>query len=171
MKIRSNKDTSKEESKKETENSSKFDNFFKKLASRTSENSEDSSKKFKDKTKKGENLNNNNVIISPFEKFINLDKLKSFKSKKNKIIKSFGLLAGVILISFGIILISNSIIKISDNVIFGEKAMFSVSLILLGVLIIAAVFASSKLLDKSIFKEINKETQAEDLNSKEPKKK
>lgn len=80
-----------------------------------------------------------------------VDKLKA---KKDKFVKYGALLIGVLLIIYGIVLISQSVIKVADNVIFGEKAMYSTFLILLGVLIILAAFAKT-ILNKTFLNKIH----------------
>lgn len=79
------------------------------------------------------------------------DKLKS---KKDKIVKYGALLIGVFLIIYGLVLISSSVTRVADNVIFGEKAMWSTFLILLGVLVILAAFAKT-ILNKTFLNKIH----------------
>lgn len=101
--------------------------------------------------------NSNDQIFPLPNYFLNLvNKFKVIKSEKNKIIIATGTLIGVLLISYGLFLFSTPIEKVSDNVVFGEKAMFSVFLMLMGILILAATFAS-RLLDKTFLQKVFKE--------------
>jgi hypothetical protein len=98
----------------------------------------------------------------------NHDVFKYFKEKKDKIIKFVAAFIGLLLIIIGIILISSSMSRIVDNVVFGERAMFSVFLILIGVLILAAVFAR-KYLNDTLLKNIHTELEVEEEKSKKSK--
>jgi hypothetical protein len=67
----------------------------------------------------------------------------------------------------GIVYLLGSTIRVADNVIFGERAVISAFLILVGVLIIASIFAS-RLLEGSFLKSIHSELEvAEDPDSKD----
>lgn len=103
--------------------------------------------------------------------FLSSDKLKDLKSGNNKLVMGIGIFAGALLIFAGIItLMTNSPEQVADNVIFGERAEFSVFLILAGILVIAGVFAR-KFLDKSFFKGINKEFESHNGTSSNSTKK
>jgi len=86
------------------------------------------------------------------------DSVKRLKTKKNEIIKIIAILVGIILIVFGLIFSLGTVIQVSSNVIFGERAMFSAFLILLGFLILAAVFAR-RLLEVTFLKNIHNELE------------
>lgn len=86
------------------------------------------------------------------------DSVKRLKTKKNEIIKIIATLVGIILIVFGLITSLGAVIQVSSNVIFGERAMFSAFLILLGFLILAAVFAR-RLLEVTFLKNIHNELE------------
>ena len=62
------------------------------------------------------------------------------------------------MILYGLVLISASVIKVADNVIFGEKAMLSTFLILLGVLIIVAAY-SQRILNRTFLNKIHTELE------------
>lgn len=93
--------------------------------------------------------------------FLSSDKLKNIKSGKNKLVMGICLFVGALLIILGVLQMIDSPDKVADNVIFGERAVFSVFLILMGILVIAGVFAR-KFLDKSFFEGINKEIESRD---------
>jgi hypothetical protein len=86
------------------------------------------------------------------------DYLASLKTKKDRIIKVFAILIGGMLILYGLVLISESVTKVADNVIFGEKAMLSTFLILLGVLIIVAAYAQ-RILNRTFLNKIHTELE------------
>ncbi|MDI6724388.1 MAG: hypothetical protein QMD61_07040 [Methanobacterium sp.] len=104
------------------------------------------------------------------EDILKLLKVKDIESGKNKLKIIIGIAAGSILILGGIFFMMGSVETVADNVIFGEKAVFSVFLILLGILIIASVLAQ-KFLNKSFFKGINKEIESDKEASSNPNKK
>jgi hypothetical protein len=89
---------------------------------------------------------------------IGQDYLESIKTKKDRILKVAAILIGGILILYGLILISASVTKVADNVIFGEKAMLSTFLILLGVLIIVAAYAQ-RILNRTFLNKIHTELE------------
>lgn len=93
------------------------------------------------------------------------DGLKTFKLKKDKIVMIVGAPAGIFLIFCGVFLFSAPYQKGFDNVIFGEKAMFSVFLILFGVLILSATLAH-RVVNKTFLKKIDKELEKEGKNNK-----
>lgn len=92
--------------------------------------------------------------ISFTDKFSEHDTVNYLKSHKKRIIKYSALFLSLIFIGAGILLISTSAVKVSDNVIFGERAMLSVFLILIGIMGISTIYAR-KLLSKSFFQKIN----------------
>ena len=89
---------------------------------------------------------------------IGQDYLESIKTKKDRILKVAAILIGGILILYGLVLISESVTKVADNVIFGEKAMLSTFLILLGVLIIVAAYAQ-RILNRTFLNKIHTELE------------
>jgi len=86
------------------------------------------------------------------------DYFVSLKTKKDKIIKVAAILIGGMLILYGLVLITASVTKVADNVIFGEKAMLSTFLILLGVLIIVAAYAQ-RILNRTFLNKIHTELE------------
>ena len=86
-------------------------------------------------------------------------RVKDIKSGKSKLLMGIGIFAGLLLIIFGAIMTMGSADRIADNVVFGEKEVFSVFLILIGVLLIACSFAY-KFLGKSFFKGINEDIES-----------
>ncbi|HEX7468218.1 MAG TPA: hypothetical protein VF324_06505 [Methanobacterium sp.] len=109
--------------------------------------------------------NENHHEVPGVSQLYDHDAFKYFKEKKDKIIQITAAFIGFLLIIVGIILISNSTSRVVDNVVFGEQAMFAVFLILIGVLILAAVFAR-KYLNDTFFKKIHTELEVEEEKSK-----
>ncbi len=93
-----------------------------------------------------------------FTDLIGQDSLKSLKTRKDRIIKGTAIFIGGLLILYGLILISASVTRVADNVIFGEKAMLSTFLILLGVLIIVAAYAQ-RILNRTFLNKIHTELE------------
>jgi len=92
---------------------------------------------------------------------------RKLRSNKEQVIQIGGGIIGAIFIIAGIIYLLGSTIRVADNVIFGERAVISAFLILVGVLIIAGIFAS-RLLEGSFLKNIHSELEvAEDHHSKD----
>jgi len=92
------------------------------------------------------------------------ERVKNIKSKKNKILMCTGTFTGILLIIFGAVMITGSADRVADNVVFGEKEVFSVFLILTGILLIAYSFAY-KFLGKSFFKGIDNDIESYDKKS------
>lgn len=94
--------------------------------------------------------------------FLSSDKLKDLKSGNSKLVIGIGIFVGALLICSGVFLMIGSMGSpgkmVADNAEFGDMASFSVFLILVGIIIIAGVFAR-KFLDKSFFKGINKKLE------------
>jgi hypothetical protein len=93
-----------------------------------------------------------------FNDLFGQDNIASLKTKKDRIIKVAAILIGGLLILYGFVLISASVTKVADNVIFGEKAMLSTFLILLGVLIIVAAYAQ-RILNRTFLNKIHTELE------------
>jgi hypothetical protein len=91
---------------------------------------------------------------------------KYFKEKKDKIIKIIAAFIGFLLIIVGVILLNSSMSRVIDNVVFGERAMFSVFLILIGIMILVAIFAR-KYLNNTFLNKIQTELEVEEGKSKE----
>ena len=62
-------------------------------------------------------------------------------SRKDNLLRIIGGIVGVIFIIAGVVYIYGSAIKVVDNVAFGERAVTSSFLVLIGIIIIAAIFA------------------------------
>jgi len=135
--------------------------FFKKLdfkRGHKSEKKEDEAKDSKDQADEKDSH-----AFSMVGDFLSSDKLKNIKSGKSKLVMVIGIFAGALLICSGVFLIIGSMGSpdklLADNAEFGDTASFSVFLILIGIIVIAGVFAR-KFLDKSFFKGINKELES-----------
>ncbi|MGZ7067372.1 MAG: DUF308 domain-containing protein [Methanobacterium sp.] len=89
---------------------------------------------------------------------------QNIKSRKSTILVIIGVIVGVLFIVLGAVMIMGSAERVADNVAFGEKEVFSVFLILIGVIIIACSFAY-KFVGKSFFKEIDDEVNSYDEKS------
>lgn len=93
-----------------------------------------------------------------------IDDIKSHKiaqwlqKRKEKIIKVGSITISVILIIIAIIYSLTPTEQVASNVVFGEGAMFSVFLVMVAFLILAAVFAS-RLLEGKYLKDIHKDLE------------
>lgn len=93
-----------------------------------------------------------------------IEEIKSHKvvqwlrKRKEKVIKAVAITISVILFVIAIIYSLTPTEQVASNVIFGERAMFSVLLIMVAVLILAAVFAN-RLLEGKYFKDIHKDLE------------
>ena len=96
--------------------------------------------------------------INMFKNIKEHEKLQSLRKRKNKIIKVVAIITSILLIFIGIILSITPNEKVASNVIFGERAMFSVLLILIAFMILAAVFAS-RLLQAKFLKGIHEDLE------------
>ena len=92
---------------------------------------------------------------------------KKLQSNKEQVIRISGGIIGVFFIIAGIVYLFGSGVRVADNVVYGERAVISAFLILVGVLIIAGIFAR-RLLEGSFLKSIHSELEvAEDQDSEE----
>ncbi|MDD1763831.1 MAG: hypothetical protein LUQ70_03840 [Methanobacteriaceae archaeon] len=74
------------------------------------------------------------------EGLMNMRVAKFMVAEKERIIKyTAGIIGGIFLLS-GVILLFTAATRVVDNVIFGERAMFSSFLILIGIIILITVF-------------------------------
>lgn len=96
--------------------------------------------------------------------FLGPERVKNIKSKKNEILMCTGTFTGILLIIFGIAMITEPAYRIADNVVFGEREVFSVFLILTGIVLIACSFAY-KFLGKSFFERIDNNIESYDKKS------
>ena len=94
------------------------------------------------------------------------EKVQSIREKKKSILKAIAIAVSIILIIIAVVYSLGPTEEVASNVIFGERAMFSVLLILIAFLILSATFAS-KLREHKFFKKIN--TDLEILEGKSPK--
>jgi hypothetical protein len=86
-------------------------------------------------------------------------RIKEIKSGKSKILMGIGISIGILFIFSGILMTMGSVDRVADNVVFGEKEVFSVFLILIGILLIACSVAY-KFLGKSFFKGIDNDIES-----------
>ena len=92
---------------------------------------------------------------------------RKLRSNKEQTIQIMGGIIGAIFVIAGVLYMFGAAFRVADNVVFGERAMISAFLILIGVLILAGVFARP-LLQRTFLENIHKELEvAEDQNSKE----
>jgi len=89
----------------------------------------------------------------------NYDAFKFLIDKRNIIIRAIAVVFAILLIIYGVIFsLYSSSVQVSSNVIFGERAMFSAFLVLIGSLIIVTVFAR-KLMEGTFLKIIYNELE------------
>ncbi|MDI6643806.1 MAG: hypothetical protein QME14_02015 [Methanobacteriaceae archaeon] len=74
--------------------------------------------------------------------------IDSFKSERFTWVNITILVIGILLIIFGIIVLSGSSEKVADNVVFGERAVLAVFIILIGIVVVSIAMAY-KLLNKT----------------------
>lgn len=91
-------------------------------------------------------------------------RVERVKSKKSNLLVWVGIIIGFLFIVFGAVLIMGSPDRVADNVVFGEKEVFSVFLILIGALIIACSIAY-KFLGKTFFQEADDSTSYDKTDS------
>ncbi|MCE5213927.1 MAG: hypothetical protein LLF83_04315 [Methanobacterium sp.] len=97
-------------------------------------------------------------------------RIASLRKRKDTIIKVTASVISIILIIVGIIYSFGRSQDVASNVIFGERAMFAAFLILVGFMILAAVFAS-KLMEGRFLGKISKElNMVEGKNGKDQQK-
>ncbi|NYB51731.1 MAG: CvpA family protein [Methanobacteriaceae archaeon] len=99
------------------------------------------------------------------QELMKFDIYRKLRSNKERVIKVTGGIIGTIFIIAGILYIMGAAFRVADNVIFGERAVLSAFLILVGVLILAGIFARSQL-EGTFLKNIHSELEvAEDPSS------
>lgn len=100
-------------------------------------------------------------IKTEFNQFKN-----SIQEDRQKLFSMIGLLVAVVLILLGISFLLGTSDKVSDNVVFGEKSVTSAFFIILGLLIIAGIYAP-KIIGKTSFNNIYEEMKGvEEKSSK-----
>ncbi|GAB4308218.1 MAG: hypothetical protein Kow0019_04550 [Methanobacteriaceae archaeon] len=82
--------------------------------------------------------------------------IDSLKSGRFKWVNIIILVIGIILIISGIFILSGSSEKVADNVVFGERAVLAVFIILIGIIIVAIAMAY-KLLNKTFLDKLFKD--------------
>jgi hypothetical protein len=102
------------------------------------------------------------------QELMSFDFYKKLRSNKEQVLKIIGGLVGALFIIAGLIYILGSPVRVADNVVAGERAVISAFLILVGVLIIAGVFAR-RLLEKSFLKNIHSELEEAEAPGSEKK--
>ncbi len=91
--------------------------------------------------------------------------VKFLKEKKNVIIRVIALVFGILLIIYGVAFsLTGSSVQVASNVLFGDRAMFSALLVLIGSLIIVTVFAR-EIRDATFLKTIYGELETFEGNS------
>lgn len=159
MKKNSDKEKPNEKMEKEKSIFSSTKEVFKKLDLGKIPEQDNLESKDSKNSKSEEDIPNHEEHAFPIvEEFLNSDRFKKMKLEKSKLITGIGLFIGGLFIIGGIISIFGSADQIADNVVFGEKAVFSVFLILIGILIMAGVLAR-RFLDRSYFKGITTEIE------------
>jgi hypothetical protein len=125
-----------------------------------------------DSSKKQASRNASNENSEKTQDFHIIEELIKFKfignlhSRKDKLLRIIGGIVGVIFIIAGVVYIYGSAVKVVDNVVFGERAVTSAFLILIGIIIIAALFAR-QLWRGTFLKNIQNQLQvAEDKSTK-----
>ncbi|MEN6329212.1 MAG: hypothetical protein ABFC91_02850 [Methanobacteriaceae archaeon] len=99
------------------------------------------------------------------EGFMNTKVAKFIQVEKTRIIRYTAAIVGGIFLLSGIILLFTAAARVVDNVIFGERAMFSSFLILIGALILITVFGRRYWHD-TVLKKLNVEMEISEGNSK-----
>lgn len=92
------------------------------------------------------------------QEFMKFKIYRDIRSNKEKVIQIIGGIVGVMFILAGILYLLGSAFRVADNVVFGERAVLSAFLMLVGVLIIAGFFAR-KLLSGTFLKNIHTELE------------
>lgn len=99
------------------------------------------------------------------EGFMNMKVTKFILAEKTRIIRYAAAIIGGLLLLSGLILLFTAATRVVDNVIFGERAMFSSFLILIGLLILITVFGRSYWHD-TVLNKLNVEMEISEGKSK-----
>ncbi len=103
------------------------------------------------------------------QELMKFDFYRKLQSNKEQVVKIIGGIVGALFIIAGILYLLGSPVRVADNVVSGERAVISAFLVLVGVLIIASIFAR-RILEASFLKNIHSELEvAEDQDSGELK--
>lgn len=163
-----NEDSETKKSKKENKEKSKVSKasrFFEKLDFAPISEHEIEEGNAKDsKNSKSEGKEQDHHAFPMLSDILGPERVKKIKSRKSKILMGIGICIGLLFILLGAIMMMGSADRVADNVIFGEKEVFSVFLILIGALLIACSFAY-KFLGKSFFEGIDNDIETYDKTS------
>jgi hypothetical protein len=132
-------------------------------------NSSESPKQSKNAHRKVPENPEEDPALYMFKNFKEHEKLQYLRERKSTIIKITAITTSIILIIIGIIYSLTPDERVASNVIFGERAMFSVFLILVAFMILAAVFAS-KLMEGKYLKSIHQNLQMVEGKGKDEEK-
>jgi hypothetical protein len=161
--MKEDSDTKNPKKNKEKSIKSKASVFLEKLDfAKLSEHIEDSSAKDSQDSKSREEHDHHTFPM--LSDLLGPERIKEIKSGKSKILMGIGISIGILFIFLGILMTMGSADRVADNVVFGEKEVFSVFLILIGILLIACSVAY-KFLGKSFFKGIDNEIESYDKTS------
>ena len=131
------------------------------------ESSQNSKDKFHGENEKGNESSSEAHDFHLSHELMKFNFYRKLQSNKEKAIRISGGIIGAIFIIAGILYIFGSPVRVEDNVVYGERAVISAFLMLLGVLVIAGIFAR-RLLEGSFLKNIHSELEvAEDPDSEE----
>lgn len=103
-------------------------------------------------------------LFPTMSELLGSERTKEIKTGKSKLLMVLGIIVGALFIIGGAVMMIGSPDRIADNVVFGEREVFSVFLILIGVLLIACSIAY-RFLGKSFFKEIDSDIKSYDKKS------
>ena len=99
------------------------------------------------------------------QELMKFDFYRKLQSNKEQVVKIIGGIVSALFIIAGILYLLGSPVRVADNVVSGERAVISAFLVLVGVLIIASIFAR-RILEASFLKNIHSELEvAEDQDS------
>ena len=116
------------------------------------------------KSEKGQGKEEDSDSPSTLGNFLGPERIKKIKSKKSEILMGIGVIFGFLFIIYGLKVLMGPVEKVADNIIFGEQEVFSVFLILLGIIVIAVSLAQ-KFMGKSFFKEIDNDHSTDNKSS------
>lgn len=134
---------------------------------RSEEFSESSKEKSQGNNEKGDKSSSESHDFHISQELMKFNFYRKLQSNKEQVIRISGGIIGAIFIIAGILYILGSAVRVADNVVYGERAVISAFLILVGVLIIAGIFAR-RFLEGSFLKNIHSELEvAEDPDSEE----
>ena len=128
-----------------------------------------SEEKSQDNTEKDNKSSSDSHDFHISQELMKFDFYRKLQSNKEQVVKIIGGIVGALFIIAGILYLLGSPVRVADNVVSGERAVISAFLVLVGVLIIASIFAR-RILEASFLKNIHSELEvAEDQDSGELK--